>query len=300
MEPLYTVDQKQSCLGISDVHPILQLYMAMGGIPHYLKEVEAGKSATQNIDEICFSPSGLLNNEFSLLYPALFDNPEDHIKLIRLLASKRKGLSRKEIVTYGDFPNGGNTSRLIEDLIHSGFVSTYYAFGKKRRDVQYRLTDEYTLFYLKFIEKNRSEGLGTWNKLSQTQSWKSWSGYAFENIGLKHLDQIKDALRIGGIYSEASSFSFRGTEELPGCQIDLLIDRNDHVINICELKFYKQEFLMSKAYAQELRTKILSFKTATKTRKRIFVTFISAFPLMPNQHSIGLIDQAFDMNIFFD
>jgi len=184
--------------------------------------------------------------------------------------------------------------------VHSGFISSYYSFGKKKRDLRYRLTDEYTLFYLKFIEKNRSEGTGTWTKLSQSQTWKSWSGYAFEGIGLKHISQIKKALSIGGVYSEASTFFFKGNEEIPGCQIDLLIDRNDHVINVCELKFYKEDYLLTKAYAKELRQKLAIFKAATKTKKQLFLTFITTFPIIDNQYSIGLIDEAMTMDVLFE
>ena len=281
-------------------YQILQIYMAMGGVPHYLKAVEGGKSAVQNIDNICFSKNGLLQDEFDLLYPALFDNSEEHIKVIRLLAAKKQGLTRKELIENGKLSQGGNTSKVIEELVHSGFISPYYAFGKKKRNIQYRLTDEYTLFYLKFIEKNRSEGAGTWKKLSQTQTWKSWSGYAFESIGLKHIHQIKKALSIGGVYSEASTFSFKGNEEIPGCQIDLLIDRNDHVINLCELKFYKEDYLMTKAYAKDLRIKMAAFKAATKTKKQIFLTFLTTFPLIENKHTIGLIDEAMTMDILFE
>lgn len=281
-------------------YQVLQIYMVMGGIPHYLKEVEPGKSAIQNIDKICFAENGLLNNEFSLLYPALFDKPENYIKIIQVLAEKRQGFTRKEIIEQSRLPDGGSTSNIIEDLLASGFISAYYTFGKKKRDMRYRLTDEYSLFYLKFIENKRSEGKGTWERLSQTQSWKSWSGYAFENIGLKHIPQIKKALGIGGVYSEASTYLSTGKNDLPGVQIDLLIDRNDQVINLCELKFYKEDFVMTKSYAQELRQKIALFKAATQTRKQIFLTLLTTFPLIPHTHSIGLIDQALTMDILFE
>ena len=282
-----------------DKYQILQIYMAMGGVPHYLKEIEAGKSAVQNIDEICFSKNGLLQHEFSLLYPALFENSEEHIKIIRTLASKRKGLTRKDIILFGKLADGGNTSKVIEELVHSGFVTPYYTFGKKKRNLLYRLTDEYTLFYLKFIEKNRAQGVGTWQKLSQTQTWKSWSGYTFEGIGLKHVTQIKKALQIGGIYSEASVMDYSGTDELPGFQIDLLIDRNDHVINLCELKFHKENFILTKAYAEEVRSKVAAFKLATKTKKQIFLTFLTTFPILENKHS-SLVDQKLTMEVLFE
>jgi AAA+ ATPase superfamily predicted ATPase len=281
-------------------YQILQLYMAMGGIPHYLKEIKPGKSAAQIIDEICFSKTGLLKDEFTLLYPALFDQPEDHIITIRALAERPMGLSRKEIVSTTGLSEGGATSKVIEELVQSGFISLYYTFGKKKKERRYRLTDEYSLFYLKFIEKNRTEGAGTWQKLSQTQTWKSWSGYAFESIALKHISQIKKALSIGGVYTETSVFYFQGNEEIPGVQIDLLIDRNDQVINLFEVKFYRENVLISKPYADDLRIKIAAFRAATKTKKQIFLNLLSAFPLTPNKHSIGLIDEALTMDPLFE
>jgi len=252
-------------------YQILQIYMAMGGIPHYLKEIEKGKSAIQNIDDICFSKNGLLQDEFSSLYLALFENAEEYIKIIRVLAKKKQGLTRQEIIKNGKLPNGGGTTKILEELVSSGFLTNYYAFGNKKKEMRYRLSDEYSLFYLKFIENKRNDGNGTWKRLSQTQTWKSWSGYSFESICLKHTSQIKEALRIGGIYSEASVYNKKGTTDIPGCQIDLLIDRNDQVINLFELKFYKEDFLISKDYASKLRQKIALFKAGTKTKKQLFL-----------------------------
>ena len=283
-----------------DPYQVLQLYMAMGGIPHYLKEIEGDKSAAQNIDQICFASSGLLLDEFSMLYTSLFDNSETHICVIRALAQTWQGLTRDELIKKTALPNGGNTTKIIEELANSGFIAAYYSFGKKKKDLRYRLTDEYSLFYIQFIEPNRSEGRGTWEKLSQTQTWKTWSGYAFESICLKHVGQIKKALSIGGVYSEASSFYSKTDEQQRGVQIDLLIDRNDHVINLCELKFYNTEFVPNQRFATEIRQKVAIFKALTNTPKQIFVTLITTFPLLPNQHSIGLIHQNLTMDVLFE
>ncbi len=283
-----------------DRYQLIQLYMAAGGIPHYLKEAEGGKSAAQNIDQMCFSPAGLLRDEFSMLYSALFDHPEDHIRIIRSLAAGWQGLTRNEIIEKGNLPNGGNTTRALEDLVTSGFISAYYAFGKKKKEMRYRLTDEYSLFYLKFIEEYKGEGKGIWQSLSQTQTWKSWSGYAFENICLKHLPQIKKQLGISGVYTETSSFYSKGNRYQPGIQIDLLIDRNDHVINLCEMKFYKAEFVATKEFAKEVRTKIALFQSLTNTKKQIFFTLITTFGSIPNEYSIGQIDQTLTMDALFE
>ncbi|MEM9888629.1 MAG: ATP-binding protein [Bacteroidota bacterium] len=280
-------------------YQIAQIYMIMGGIPHYLKEVKNGKSAIQNIDDIYFSQSGILRDEFTKLYPALFENEEHHIAIIRALAKKWKGLTRSEIVKIAKLPEGGSTSKVIEELMYSGFVSAYYPFGKKKKNRLYRLTDEYSLFYLHFIENKRVQEAGAWTKLSQTATYHSWSGYAFENLCLKHIAQIKKALEIGGVYTESSSFRYKGDEERSGIQIDLLIDRNDQVINLCELKFHRDQYSISKAEAAALRRKLNTFISVSKTKKQVFLTFISNFGLIPNQHSIGLVDHHFSMDVLF-
>lgn len=281
-------------------YQILHLYMAMGGVPHYLDEIEAGKSAAQNINQICFSENGLLYDEFSKLYSSLFENSEAHVRIIRTLAKKRRGLTRAEVVQGSGLPEGGGATKVLEELLHSGFISMNYPFGKKKKDSLYRLTDEYSLFYLQFIEKNRSEGIGVWQELSQTHAYTSWAGYAFESICLKHLLQIRKALGISGVYSTASSFYKKGTEEEEGLQADLLIDRKDHVINFCEIKFYSAETSLTKSMAMELRNKIAAFKASTKTRKQVFLTFITTFGLKPNKHSLGLVDVALTMDCLFE
>lgn len=283
-----------------DRYQILHIYMAMGGVPHYLDEIEAGKSAAQNINQICFTENGLLQDEFSKLFSSLFENHETHIKVIRALANKRKGLTRGEIIEISKLPEGGGSSKVLEELLHSGFISMYYPFGKKKKNSLYRLTDEYSLFYIQFIENNREEGKGVWQQLSQTQAYTSWAGYAFESICLKHILQIKKALGIAGVYSTASAFFKKGNEEEEGIQIDLLIDRKDHVINICEMKFYGAELIINKSMAIEFRNKIANFKESTKTRKQIFLTLLTTFGVKENKHSIGLIDVTLTMNHLFE
>jgi uncharacterized protein len=279
---------------------ILQLYMAMGGIPHYLKEVEAGKTATQNIDQVCFSKQGLLREEFNELYPALFSNAESHIQVIRALANTWQGLTRGELVKIAELADGGNTTRTLEELEYSGFVSTYYAFGKKKKELRYRLSDEYSLFYLQFIAEKRAEGTGTWEKVAQTPVWKSWSGYAFESICLKHVPAIKKALGIAGIYTEASTFYLKNSDFGRGVQIDLLIDRNDQAINLFEIKFYQDRFALSKEQAEEIQLKKAIFKSSTNSNKQVFVTLLSSFALSPNENSLGALDNFLDMNCLFE
>ena len=279
-----------------NLYQIAQLYMVMGGIPHYLKEIAPGKSAAQNIDSICFSSNGLLRDEFLKLYPSLFDKASNHISIIRAIASKWKGISRKEILDISKMPDGGSITKYLRELSQSGFISNYLPFGKKKKETLYRLTDEYSLFYLKFIEKMRKQ---TWNNLSQLPKWKNWNGYAFENLCLKHNLEIKNALGISGVYSEESSYFYKGDVDSSGFQVDLLIDRQDQVINLCEIKFAEAEFSIDKAYAKKLRERVALFKEKTRTRKNIFLTFISSYGVKPNINSIGLIENEITLAALF-
>ena len=282
-----------------DRYHILQIYMAMGGIPHYLKEIEAGKSATQNIDDICFSESGILLDEFSNLFSSLFDDSYNHIAVVRALAKTRQGLDRNTLINTAKVPNGGTLTLVLEELEQSGFITSYPPYGKKVKDKLYRLTDEYSLFYLQFIENQAIGESGLWLQLSQTQDYKTWSGYAYESICLKHVPQIKRAMSIGGVFSVAASFLKKGTADEKGTQIDLLLDRADKTMNIFEIKFYNDTFSISKDYAQVLKSKLKVFKDTTKTKKHLFLTLATTFGITSNEYSVGLVDQVLTFNDLF-
>jgi hypothetical protein len=187
----------------------------------------------------------------------------------------------------------------LNDLFESGFISSYIPFGKNSKEVVYKLTDEYSLFYLKFIEHSRTNGNGTWIKLSRESKWKSWSGIAFESICLKHAQQIKKALGIEGVYTENSGWRYQSPKGEKGAQIDLIIDRQDFCINICEMKFSANEFIIDKSYASELENKVSVFKTKTKTAKTIFLTLVTTFGIKKNEHVTRLIQNEITMDALF-
>jgi len=241
-----------------------------------------------------------LQDEFSRLYPSLFTDAEKHIAVIRSLATTKQGLTRKRLVEQLPFSEGGTLKKILEELEQSGFIASYRPFNKKKKEKLYRLIDEYSHFYLTFIEGKEHEGNDIWHHLSQTQAFTSWSGYAFESLCLKHIPQIKKALSIAGIYSLSSSFYKKGTATDKGIQIDLLIDRSDHTINLLELKFYKENFTLTKVYAEQLRTKMSIFRKATKTTKQLSWVLLTTFGMEANQHSLGLIQQALTMDDLFN
>jgi uncharacterized protein len=279
-------------------YQITELYMAMGGIPHYLKEIKKGESVAQNIDRICFTPNGSLYDEFEQLYPSLFDYSDNHIAIVRTLATKQSGMTREEIIKNSSLTNGGGLTKTLEELAYSGFINEYQPLERVKRDTLYRLTDEYSLFYLKFIESMKKEGKGVWQNFEQTPNHRTWSGYAFESICLKHIPEIKKALGISGVFSTTSTFYHKGAEGMAGCQVDLLIDRNDKVINLVEIKWANAEYVITKVYAKELRMKMTLFRHYSQTKKQVFFTFMSTYGVVKNENW-GMIDKELTLDALF-
>jgi uncharacterized protein len=302
LEP-FTLAETQSYLQYRQIflapYQVVQIYMVLGGVPHYLKELDPEKTTIQNIDSLCFSKKGALSDEFNRLYPSLFANADNHITVVRTLALKNQGMTRNELVDISKLPNGGGLSKILEELGQSGFITEYFPFGKKKKEKIYRLSDEYSLFYLQFIERHRYQSGTIWQTLSQTPAYQSWAGYAFEGLCLKHLEQIKQALGISGVYALASSFYKKGDSQNDGLQIDMVLDRNDHIINLFEIKFYNKHFSLTKKYADDLQQKLWLFQENTKTTKQVNWVFITTFGLTPNQYSSGLVDKALTMNDLF-
>lgn len=278
---------------------ILQLYMALGGIPHYLKAVRPGETSSQAIDRLCFQRNGLLRNEFSNLYSALFRNADKHITIVRELADRPRGMTRSELIERSGITTGGAATKLLEELTESGFISSFKPFQRKDRDTIYRLTDEYSRFYFKFIANDLSGHQDIWNKQAASPAWRSWSGTAFEEICLKHTYQIKQALGISGLQTTESSWRHASKNGDQGAQIDLLIDRQDFSITICEIKFSTDKFTIDKRYASELQHKLSVFRETTKTRKNLFLIFITTFGLTDNANRLNFVQQEITMDALF-
>lgn len=280
-------------------YQILELYMAMGGIPFYLKEVEKGKSVPQLIDDICFSPQGLLTEEYEQLYHSLFRNAELHVSIIETLAANPQGMTRTEIALATKIPES-SLSRTIEELTECDFVTYFSPFINKKKEGIYKLTDLYSLFYLKFIQYNKGSGSKIWEQLSKQSTYIAWSGYAFENICMLHTDQIKAALGISGVFTQHSSWKFKGNDMLPGTQIDMVIDRADQIIHICEAKFTKENYAISKAYTEQLRLRKSIFIQATQTKKAVFTTLLTTYPALKNKYYLEEIDNEITMDKLFE
>jgi uncharacterized protein len=271
---------------------VMQLYMAFGGVPYYLKFVNPGLSAAQVIDSLCFSESGQLRNEYDMLYRSLFEKSEQHMKIVELLSNTRKGLSRTEILEKVGMKSGGAASDVIEELEESGFIESGIPYGKKANESLFRLADEFSLFHLTWIKPlgKRSPGDGYWLTRQSSQKLKVWSGYCFETICQKFVNKLKIKLGIANVETNACPWRYQPPKESEsqGVQIDLLIDRKDGVINLCEMKYYDSEFTIDAKYASELRNKIQVFREQSGSRKSIFLTMVTSFGIKKNSYSNDL------------
>lgn len=274
----------------------LMLAMAMGGVPHYLKEIQAGQSAVQAIDACCFSKQGLLRDEFHRLYSSLFDKADRHVEIVRELAKHPQGLTRQDLTKI--YKTGGRLSETLSELEESGFISIQNPFAKSSRDAVYRLADEYSLFYLKWI--TGKSGAGSFATKFNTPAWRAWSSYALESIAHKHVEKIKAEMGIGEIQTEHCSWVHRPNLTYPvGVQVDLLLDRADQSINLIEIKFSEGPFTINKAYAEELRRKVQVFKDVTGTRKNVFLTFLTTHGLTDNAYAKELVAASIATECFF-
>jgi hypothetical protein len=281
-------------------HQVIDLYMAFGGVPHYLKMADPGLSTAQIVDRVCFSALGGLRNEFSNLYASLFDNADEHLAIVKALAKKRGGLTRNEIIMAAGMPSGGTTTQRLDELVESGFIQASIPFGKKEHDALYRLCDEYSLFHSTWIApgKGRHED-GYWMKQSQSPKFRAWAGYTFEGICLKHTKQLKLALGISGVQTTEAPWRYRAGKGDDGAQIDLLIDRADRTINLCEMKYSEGTYTIDKRYADELRRKRDVFRTASKTRKNLFITMVTTFGITNNAYAKELVANSILADNFF-
>lgn len=289
-----------------DRRQIIELYFAFGGVAKYLANIGKGKSSAQIISETCFSPTGALPLEFPKLYESLFDKPQQHIAIVTCLASKKSGMTQEEILNKTGMSSGGGFTHLLQELEDSGFILSAAEFSHKKKETKYRLIDEYSLFYLTWIKPALEQQLKNvaqnyWHSIQNSPAYNTWAGLAFEGICLKHVDKIIEALKISMVARSTTTWSYRSAKEenQKGAQIDLVIDRADQCINLCELKFCNSNFLVTKEYADNLRYKKSCFQQQTETKKSLFITLITSYGATVNQHFLASVDNQLAMEVLF-
>lgn len=255
---------------------MLESYMVFGGTPFYLSMLNPRLSMTQNVDELFFSETAPLRDEYAFLFRSLFNDAPAYRRIVETLAKKAKGMTKREIIEELGVTDNGNLTEILDNLCKCDFIRKYSAFGKKERDMMYQLVDHYCLFYLRYVQHDNSQDQHRWSHTIDNGAKQAWSGYAFEQVCLRHIEQIKQALKIDTILSDVCSW------QNAEAQIDLVIERNDHTINLCEMKYRQEPFSVTKKYYEEMSNRRELFRKATKSTKALHLTIVTPFGIKDN------------------
>jgi hypothetical protein len=266
---------------VLDRKSIVDSYMIFGGIPYYIDLFEKGLSLAQNVDKICFAKNSALREEFSILYSSLFKHSAKHELVIKALAKKRMGLTRAEII-YETKLQGGGLTTILEELELCHFIRSYSAYEKRKKESLYQLIDFYSLFYLNFIKGAKQSDDHYWAHQLGSAKHRAWSGYAFEQVCMEHTAQIRFKLGISGVVTYSAAWRSKKAEQ--AAQIDLLIDRNDGIINLCEMKYAADELTIDKKLDESLRRKKSLFTHEAKVRKAVHITMITTYGIERNEY----------------
>ena len=284
-----------------DDYQILQCYMIFGGIPYYLSLLRPHLSLPQNVDYLVFRRGGDLSDEFDELFKALFSKADRYINIIKLLSSKREGVTRNDI-SRGTNYSGGGLSRMLRNLESCDFIESFSQFGNKKKQTLYRLSDFFTLFYLYFVDGNNSHDEQYWLHHFTDRSVAAWEGFTFEQVCLRHLQHIKKGLGISGMATEASTWRFVPSkgDKRNGAQIDLIISRADKLIHLIEMKFAESPYVITKEYERRLRERKSLFMEVTGIKRGPVITFVTPFGLAQGMHSSVAHSQLTATDLFAD
>jgi len=266
-------------------YDIVQSYMMLGGIPFYLNYFKKGFSLAQNIDKLFYAPNAKLRDEYDRLFASVFSNPDEMKRIVSCLSTRHAGYTRQEILKKTGIDDSGSATKMLKALEASNFILKYQPFGKGKREEHYKLTDSFCLFYLRWVEGHNSMTPDFWMLNQASPSVSSWRGIAFEEVCLSHIQQIKAGLGIAGVSSEQSAWAVKGDDEKEGTQIDLLINRKDNVVNMCEMKFYGEEFTVTKAYERKLAHRQILLSEKVSRRTVIHPVLITTYGLTYNEYS---------------
>ena len=280
-------------------YQIAEAYMILGGTPYYLQKLRKGYSLSQNIDLLFFAENAELKDEYIFLFRSLFNDSSIYKNTVELLSKKNKGMTRSEMLSAMKLPEGGMFTEVLENLCNCDFIRKYSAFGKKERDVLYQLTDLFVLFYLKFVKNYNGRDEHLWSNMIDSTTRTGWCGYSFEQLCLHHIPQIKKTLGINGIQTNVCSWYVAAKEGQKGGQIDLIIDRKDQVINLCEMKFSVKPFEISSSYINEMQERKELFRSYTKTKKALHLTMVTTYGVKNNPYS-GMIQNEVTLDDLFE
>lgn len=277
---------------------LLEGYMVMGGVPFYWTKLDPKKSMGQNVNDLFFREDGELHDEFNFIYASMFNRPEKYIKVVETLSGKKSGLTRDEIISKGKLESNGQLSNILKDLIECGFIRKYCHLDKKLKNAVYQLVDCYTLFYYQFVKTASGVDENYWLRIMNASVYNTWCGLAFERVCLLHTRQIKAALGISGILANLFSWHVKKSDVHPGVQIDLVIDRNDNVVDVCEMKYAPKGYRMTAKDLDKIHTNLGILQMYLPKHKAVQPVLITSNGAIRNKYSDEILLQLSSDQLF--
>ena len=272
-------------------YDLLKMYMTFGGVAEYLEHINTGESTVLAIDRLCFSKGGFLENEYADIFNSLYGQDSYHEQIIHVLAANRKmGLTRADLLSKTDISTGGQFSKSLEELILSGFVLKYDSYREKSKTTLYRIYDEFCLFHLQFMIPFKGS---KWTLVYQKQEYKTWCGYAYETICLKHIEEIKKGLGCDQI--ESKNYTWSSSK----AQVDLVVDRDDNIVNLCEIKYYSDDYELNASDLQKLRNRETQFRAIKDPKKGLKTAVVTTWGVKHNQYSKAIVRNVVTMKNLF-
>ena len=278
---------------------IANAYMIFGGVPFYWSLLKRGESLAQNIDRLFFAKDAKLRNEYHEMFASLFKDATQHLKVLEELCKKKAGLTREQLTENSSIKNDGTLTKVLEELELCGFVQKYHKIGQEKKGAIFQIIDNFVLFHFKFLANGKNKDQNFWSKSLNKPVLNTWFGLAFERLCLQHLEQIKRALGISGVLTNTASWFTAATKDQQGAQIDLLIDRDDGIIDLCEMKYSKDKFSLSKDDYNNIKNKRERFASSVKTRKAIQIVLITSFGAQHNEYYNELVQNEIMLDDLF-
>ncbi|MBI1882668.1 MAG: ATP-binding protein [Chlamydiae bacterium] len=270
-----SVKEVKTFLGSRSHEEVMEAYLTVGGIPEYLKYLKEADSVFLGICQNAFSSTGLFVREYDRIFTSSLSSNKHYQKILDFL-SRKKFSTRDEIAHHLGISSGGEITKVLEDLERCTFIerNTPYFADFKSLLVRYGIRDYYIQFYNKFIrpQLNRitlgdfdeNPGMGL-----DVSSYQKWLGLAFERFCRSHHTDLADLLGFASVrYRHGVFFNRKTQDKNPGFQMDLVFDRDDHVITLCEIKYQRRPVGMEVVHAFEDKIKL--FETHLQLKKKSF------------------------------
>jgi AAA+ ATPase superfamily predicted ATPase len=290
--PAFKLIETQRMLPGKGFDEIVQAHLLTGGVPKYLELMRDYPSVQLALQDLAFKPDGYFTTEYQRIFASHFGRNPDFEAIIRALAARPLGLMREELAQTAKITPGGRLSEHLRDLESAGFMSAETPFhrGLESRQIKYFLCDAYLRFYFAFIRPNlkkirAGQGANILAGLFGNSAMQAWMGRSFEYLCLQHALEISRIVGFSAVDFKMGPYFSPARRGTPGVQVDLVFDRADNVLTVCEMKHSSKPVGIEVIASMKRKIEILQPLASGKTIQPVLI--------VRERPSQQLIDQAY-------